>query len=199
MGGFWPVAQLPIKVGLYARVSTIDQQSLSLQLQAMRSYVENRKWSIALEIKDIGSGANQRPQRELLLSAARRREIDVVMVWKLDRWGRSLSDLVVSLKELSELNVGFVSLTEALDFSTPVGRAMAGMLAVFAEFERDILKERVRAGIAQARLEGKSHGRPKSAALKKKQIKALFAKGLSKSEISRRLGISRASVRRLLV
>ncbi|MBL8193475.1 MAG: recombinase family protein [Blastocatellia bacterium] len=199
MGGFWPVAQLPIKVGLYARVSTIDQQSLSLQLQAMRSYVENRKWSIALEIKDIGSGANQRPQRELLLAAARRREIDVVMVWKLDRWGRSLSDLVVSLKELSELNVGFVSLTEALDFSTPVGRAMAGMLAVFAEFERDILKERVRAGIAQARLEGKSHGRPKSAALKKKQIKALFAKGLSKSEISRRLGISRASVRRLLV
>jgi len=193
------VAQLPIKVGLYARVSTIDQQSLSLQLQAMRSYVENRKWSIALEIKDIGSGANQRPQRELLLAAARRREIDVVMVWKLDRWGRSLSDLVVSLKELSELNVGFVSLTEALDFSTPVGRAMAGMLAVFAEFERDILKERVRAGIAQARLEGKSHGRPKSAALKKKQIKALFAKGLSKSEISRRLGISRASVRRLLV
>ena len=76
---------------------------------------------------------------------------------------------------------------------------MAGMLAVFAEFERDILKERVRAGIAQARLEGKAHGRPKSAALKKKQIKALFAKGLSKSEISRRLGISRASVRRLLV
>jgi putative DNA-invertase from lambdoid prophage Rac len=199
MGGFWPVAQLPIKVGLYARVSTIDQQSLSLQLQAMRSYVENRKWSIALEIKDVGSGANQRPQRELLLAAARRREIDVVIVWKLDRWGRSLSDLVVSLKELSELNVGFVSLTEALDFSTPVGRAMAGMLAVFAEFERDILKERVRAGIAQACLEGKSHGRPKSAALKKKQIKALFAKGLSKSEISRRLGISRASVRRLLV
>jgi DNA invertase Pin-like site-specific DNA recombinase len=193
------VAQLPIKVGLYARVSTIDQQSLSLQLQAMRSYVENRKWSIALEIKDVGSGANQRPQRELLLAAARRREIDVVIVWKLDRWGRSLSDLVVSLKELSELNVGFVSLTEALDFSTPVGRAMAGMLAVFAEFERDILKERVRAGIAQARLEGKSHGRPKSAALKKKQIKALFAKGLSKSEISRRLGISRVSVRRFLV
>lgn len=193
------MAQLPIKVGLYARVSTIDQQSLSLQLQAMRSFVENRKWSIALEIKDVGSGANQRPQRELLLAAARRREIDVVIVWKLDRWGRSLSDLVVSLKELSELNVGFVSLTEALDFSTPVGRAMAGMLAVFAEFERDILKERVRAGIAQARLEGKSHGRPKSAALKKKQIKALFAKGLSKSEISRRLGISRVSVRRLLV
>ncbi|MBL8196298.1 MAG: recombinase family protein [Blastocatellia bacterium] len=188
-----------MKVGLYARVSTIDQQSLSLQLQAMRSYVENRKWSIALEIKDVGSGANLRPQRELLLAAARRREIDVVIVWKLDRWGRSLSDLVVSLKELSELNVGFVSLTEALDFSTPIGRAMAGVLAVFAEFERDILKERVRAGITQARLEGKSHGRPKSAALKKKQVKSLFAKGLSKSEISRRLGISRASVRRLLV
>jgi len=84
-----------------------------------------------------------------------------VVVWRLDRWGRSLPDLVVTLRELIELGVGFVSLTEALDLTTPTGRAMAGMLAVFAEFEREVLRERVRAGIAQARKEGRPHGRPR--------------------------------------
>ncbi|MBA3441493.1 MAG: recombinase family protein, partial [Pyrinomonadaceae bacterium] len=105
---------------------------------------------------------------------------------------------VVTLKELSDVGVGFVSLTEALDLTTPTGRAMAGMLAVFAEFEREIMRERVRAGIAQARAEGRPHGRPRSAAHKEKEVRRLYAKGLSKSEIARRLEIGRTSVRRLL-
>ena len=88
-----------------------------------------------------------------LLDAARRREIDVVLVWRLDRWGRSVADLLSTLQELEHLGVGFVSLTEALDLTTPAGRAMAGLLAVFAEFEREILRERVRAGLAHARQE----------------------------------------------
>ena len=96
--------------------------------------------------------------------AARRREIDVIVVWRLDRWGRSVADLMATLGELTELGVGFVSLTEALDLTTPTGRAMAGMLAIFAEFEREILRERVRAGIAQARKQGRPHGRPRTAA-----------------------------------
>jgi len=83
-----------------------------------------------------------------LLGAARRRELDVVVVWRLDRWGRSLVDLVTTVQELAALKVGFVSLSEALDMTTPSGRALAGMLAVFAEFERDILRDRVEAGIA---------------------------------------------------
>jgi DNA invertase Pin-like site-specific DNA recombinase len=95
---------------------------------------------------------------ELLLKAARRREIDVILVWRLDRWGRSVTDLVLTLKDLSELGVAFVSLTEALDLTTPSGRAMAGLLAVFAEFEREILRERVVAGLAQARKQGKTSG-----------------------------------------
>lgn len=99
----------------------------------------------------MASGATSRPRREELLKAARRREIDVVLVWRLDRWGRSVADLVTSLNELHALGIGFVSLTEALDLTTPSGRALAGMLAVFAEFERDILRDRVKAGIAQAR------------------------------------------------
>ena len=150
------------RVGLYARVSTHDQQTLSLQIRAMREYSARRGWSIATQIKEVGSGAVERQLREKLLAAARRREIDAVLVWRLDRWGRSLADLVVTLKELAELGVGFVSLNEALDLTTPTGRAMAGLLSVFAEFEHEILRERIRAGIAEARLKGKHLGRPQS-------------------------------------
>ena len=103
------------RVGLYARVSTHDQQTLSLQIRAMREYSAKRGWSIATQIKEVGSGAVERQLRGKLLAAARRREIDAVVVWRLDRWGRSLADLVVTLKELAELGVGFVSLNEALD------------------------------------------------------------------------------------
>jgi putative DNA-invertase from lambdoid prophage Rac len=164
----------------------------------MRDYVRKRGWQTAIAIKDIGSGANLRPQREDLLQAARRREIDLVLVWRLDRWGRSLVDLVTTLQELMALGVGFVSLTEALDMTAPSGRALAGMLAVFAEFERDILRDRVRAGIAQARKEGRQHGRPPTLAQFVPRVKALAKTGLSKRAIAKRLNISRTSVRRFL-
>jgi DNA invertase Pin-like site-specific DNA recombinase len=169
-----------------------------MQLEAMRAYASQRGWNVISEIKDVGSGSIHRPQREGLLKAARRREVDVVLVWRLDRWGRSVADLVLTLKELNEMGIGFVSLTEALDLTTPTGRAMAGLLAVFAEFEREILRERVRAGIAQARKQGKPHGRPRSAASKSAQVWDLFTDGVSRSEIARRLLIGRTSVRRIL-
>ena len=121
------------------RVSTHDQKTLPLQLVAMRDYAEKRGWAVAVEVQDVGSGATIRPQRETLIEAARRREIDCVLVWRLDRWERSLVDLVNTLQELNALGVGFVSLCEALDLTTPSGRALAGMLAVFAEFERKTL------------------------------------------------------------
>jgi DNA invertase Pin-like site-specific DNA recombinase len=186
------------RVGLYARVSTHDQQTLSLQMRAMREYAAKRGWTIAAQIKEVGSGAAERELRENLLAAARRREIDVVLVWRLDRWGRSLVDLVVTLKELAELGVSFVSLSEALDLTTPTGRAMAGLLSVFAEFEHEILRERIRAGIAEARLKGKRFGRPLTAAKKAGQIRKLYRAGISKAEIARRLEIGRTSVRRVL-
>ena len=187
-----------MRAAIYARVSTHDQQTLGLQVDAMRSYIKDRGWQVARQIKDVGSGTRERPERELLLKAARRRELDVVVVWRLDRWGRSLPDLVVTLRELTDLGVGFVSLTEALDLTTPTGRALTGMLAVFAEFEREILRERVRAGIAQARKEGRPHGRPRTASLKAAEVRRLNAEQLSHSEIARRLGIGRTSVRRIL-
>jgi putative DNA-invertase from lambdoid prophage Rac len=188
----------PLRVGLYARVSTHDQQTLPLQIHAMREYAAKRGWSIAAQIKEVGSGASQRELRETLLATARRREVDVVLVWRLDRWGRSVADLVSTLQELQHLGVGFVSLTEALDLTTPAGRAMAGLLAVFAEFEREILRERVRAGLAHARLNGKRLGRPPSVVHKAVEARKLYRQGLSKSKIAHRLQIGRTSVRRLL-
>jgi putative DNA-invertase from lambdoid prophage Rac len=188
-----------MRAGLYARVSTHDQQTLGLQSEAMAVYIKNRGWITARQIEDVGSGSKDRPGRESLLSAARRREIDVIVVWRLDRWGRSVADLMTTLRELLDLGVGFVSLTEALDLTTPSGRAMAGMLAIFAEFEREILRERVKAGIAQAQKEGRPHGRPRTAALKAEEVRRLKADRVSHSEIARRLGIGRTSVRRVLV
>ena len=186
------------RVGLYARVSTHDQKTLPLQMRTMREYAAKRGWTVAVQIKEVGSGALERELREKLLAAARRREVDVVLVWRLDRWGRSLVDLVVTLKELAELGVGFVSLTEALDLTTPTGRAMAGLLSVFAEFEREILRERISAGIAEARLKGKHLGRPVTVGKQTSQVRKLHRTGVSKAEIARRLDISRTSVRRLL-
>ena len=163
----------------------------------MREYATRRGWRIALQVKEIGSGASQRERREQLLEAARRREIDVVLVWRLDRWGRSVTDLLATLQELEHLGVGFVSLTEALDLTTPAGRAMAGLLAVFAEFEREILRERVRAGLAHARQNGQRWAAA-TAALHADQVRKLYRAGTSKSEIARRLQIGRTSVRRIL-
>jgi putative DNA-invertase from lambdoid prophage Rac len=187
-----------MKLGLYARVSTHEQQTLPLQREAMAAYVQQRHGVIVLTVEDIGSGVSERRQREALLRAARRREIDAIVVWRLDRWGRSLADLVGTLHELQALGVGFISLQEALDFTTPAGRALAGMLSVFAEFERDILRERVKAGIAQARKRGTRHGRPPTVAQYATVIRHLAVTGLSTSAIARQVGISRASVRRVL-
>src|SRR5450432_2103231 len=186
------------RAGLYARVSTYDQQTLPMQSRAMREYAARRGWTIALQVREVGSGPARREAREKLLEAARRREIDVVLVWRLDRWGRSVTDLLATLQELEHLDVGFVSLTEALDLTTPAGRAMAGLLSIFSEFEREILRERVRAGLAHARQNGQRLGRPITAGLHADHVRKLHRAGVSKSEIARQLTIGRTSVRRIL-
>jgi len=187
-----------MQVALYARVSTHDQQTLPMQLKAMREYAKKRGWKIKHEIQEIGSGAKTRPKREELLKDARRRQIDAIIVWRLDRWGRSVSDLIGTIRELTDTGVGFISLTEAFDLTTPAGKALSGMLAVFAEFERDILRERGKAGIAYSPEQGPVHGRPPTASLKTAQIKKLKKTGLNNSEIARKLKIGRTSVIRAL-
>ena len=187
-----------MQVAIYARVSTHDQQTLPLQLKAMHDYAKKRGWKVTREIQEVGSGAKTRPKREELLKDARRRQVDAILVWRLDRWGRSVSDLIGTIRDLTDTGVGFVSLNEAFDLTTPAGKALSGMLAVFAEFERDILRERVKAGIAHARSKGRSHGRPATASLRSDEIRKLKKKGLSNSEIARTLKIGRASVIRSL-
>ena len=187
-----------LRAGLYARVSTNDQQTLAMQNRALREYAARRGWAIALQVREVNSGAARREAREQVMEAARRREIDLVLVWRLDRWGRSVTDLLATLQELEHLGVGFVSLTEALDLTTPASRAMAGLLAVFAAFEREVLQERTKAGLAHARANGKRLGRPATAGIHAAEIRKLHRAGVSKSEIARRLSIGRTSVRRIL-
>jgi len=188
-----------MRAAIYARVSTADQQTLPLQIQRLEEYAATRAWTITQQVEEQASGAkDSRPKRAEIMKAARRRDIDVVLVWKIDRWGRSMADLATTINELQELGVGFVSLTEALDFTTPSGRAMAGLLGVFADYERELIRERVKAGIAHARANGKPHGRPAMAQEKAESVRRLAAEGLSQGEIARRLLIHRRSVGRVL-
>lgn len=133
-------------VGIYARVSTHNQQTLPMQLKQMKEYIKNRNWKLTTEVQEISSGAKTRPRREELLKMARRREIDAVFAWKLDRFGRPLADLITTLNELRDNGVTFISLKGSLDFSTTSGSAMADILSTFAEFERDIIRERGKGG-----------------------------------------------------
>ena len=189
----------PMHAALYARVSTHDQQTLAMQIESMREYATRRGWMITEALEEIASGAkDNRPKRQALLRAARQRQLDAILVWKLDRWGRSLVELMTTLHELTALGMGFVSLTEALDLTTPAGRAFAGFLAVFAEFERDLIRERIKAGITDARKRGKAHGRPRATANDAAQIRTLAQQGLSQAAIARQLGVWRTSVRRVL-
>src|SRR5258708_3157854 len=147
------------RAGLYARVSTNDQQTIPLQMRALREYAARRGWTIAMQVKEAGSGASQPQLPEKFRDAARRGEVEGGRGGGWDGGGRSVAGLLAPLQELQHLGVGFVSLREALDLTPPAGRAMAGLLAVFAEFEREILRERVRAGLDHARQQGKQLGR----------------------------------------
>jgi DNA invertase Pin-like site-specific DNA recombinase len=147
------------RIALYARVSTLDKgQNPEMQLAELRAFVNARGWTITKEYVDHGvSGAKeQRPALDALWRDAKARLFDCVCVWKLDRFGRSSKHLINSLSEFQELGISFVSLRDGFDLTTPGGRAMFGMVAVMAEFERDLIRERVIAGIAQAKAEGRS-------------------------------------------
>src|SRR5207244_4330634 len=171
----------PKRVGLYARVST-DGQTTKNQLDALRTTVQHRGWTVAAEFVDRGiSGAksrNGRPHFDALLRAVTRREIDLVAAWSVDRLGRSLQDLIAFLSDLQASKVDLYLHQQALDTSTPSGKAMFGMLGVFAEFERSIIQERVKAGLARARAEGTTLGRPKTDTKVEQKIRNLTAKGV---------------------
>jgi DNA invertase Pin-like site-specific DNA recombinase len=186
------------RVAIYARVSTLDQEPEN-QLQELRCYVAARGWS-ATDYVDRGiSGAkDRRPALDQLLRDAKRRRFDGVVVWSLDRLGRSLKHLVVLLDDLQALGISFVSVREGLDWTTPSGRLQAQLLAMIAEFERSRIQERVRAGLARARAQGKRLGRPRGTPLPTGAPEGLTVRqaatlwGVSKSTAARRLGAGRS-------
>jgi DNA invertase Pin-like site-specific DNA recombinase len=182
----------PKRVALYARVST-DGQTTENQRRELRAAVERNGWTIASEYIDHGiSGANgrkDRPEFDDLLRAVARKEFDVVAAWSVDRLGRSLQDLVGFLSDLQSKKIDLYLHQQALDTSTPSGKAMFGMLGVFAEFERSIIQERVKAGLARARAKGKSLGRPRADAVIEQRIRELAAQGMGKVKIAKTLGV----------
>lgn len=189
-----------MRVALYARVSTINHgQDVGLQTSELRLYAESRGWEVVGEYTDTISGAKEsRPALNRLMAEAKARHLDVIAVWKLDRFGRSAKHLVNALSELQALGVAFVSLRDNLDFSTPAGRLQFQMLAAFAEFERAMIAERVKAGVARRKAKGLPVGRqPKVMDLDK--ARALQAEGLSIREIAKRLGAKRSLVHKRLL
>src|ERR1700758_5265531 len=151
-----------MKTAIYARVSTSNGQDPSMQTRELKEYCERRGWTVACEYVDVGvSGSkDSRPQLNQLMANAKRRHFDVVLVWKLDRFGRSLKHLVNALAEFEALGVTFVSLRDNLDLSTPSGRLMFQIIGAMAEFERSLIVERVRAGLRNAKAKGIRLGRP---------------------------------------
>lgn len=150
-----------MKIGLYARISTTDKgQDAELQLRDLRRYADARGWTIEGQYIDQCSGSkDRRPELDRLLDDARKRNIDGILVWRLDRFGRSLKHLINTLDELRSLGVSFISFSENLDLSTSTGKLLFYLLGAFAEFERNLIQERVMAGIANARAKGKRIGR----------------------------------------
>ena len=158
-----PAQEIPIplvrSVAIYARVSTRDQ-NCELQLRELGQYAERRGWLVVGEYVDHISGSkDSRPHLNRLMADAHQRRFDAVIVWKIDRFGRSLKHLVTALGDLAAYGVAFVSLRDNLDLSTPSGRLMFHVVAAMAEFERELIRERVRAGLANARPKGKRLGR----------------------------------------
>jgi DNA invertase Pin-like site-specific DNA recombinase len=182
------------RVAIYARVSTQDQDP-QMQLRELRSYAKHRAFTIAHEFIDHVSGAtSERPELSKLWQAARARKIDTVLVWKFDRFARSTKQLIDALEEFRHLGVDFISITEQIDTSSPMGKAMFTVISAIAEFERSLISERVRSGIAKARAQGKQHGRPKTSTDTIKEIKRLRRQGKSLNKIAKQLGVSHQTV-----
>jgi len=187
------------RVALYARVSTTDQSTDS-QLLDLRRYVRERGWNIFREYVDEGiSGTKDfRPALNELMNDARKRKFDVVLVWRFDRFARSTKHLILALEEFRNLGIDFVSYQENIDTSSPLGSAIFTIISAVAQLERDIIAERVKAGLRRAVEAGKRLGRPRGTALDVEALHRLRRKGLSFQQIATELNTSKTTVSRLL-
>ena len=198
---------VPLRVGIYARVSTTEQNP-EAQLTALRGYAAGRGFVIQDEYVDHLSGdrspRSRRPRRtkeaafDRLMADAHRRHFDCVLVWKYDRFARSLGTLIAALRQFDSLGIDFISYTQSIDTTTSMGRLFFNIIGSFAEFEREMIGERIRAGLANARAKGRVLGRPERDPSAKARIVALRAQGLSLREIARREGRSPSGVSKIL-
>ena len=181
----------PLRAGLYARVSTEDKgQDPETQLRPLRDHAERRGFVVVGEFVDRASGTTEaRPQYQRLLAAARRRELDVVLVWRYDRFARSTRALVNALGEFRAKGVAFISHQEDVDTTTPQGELVFGLMASLAQFEGALIGARVRAGMARARAQGKRVSRPPLPEATRRRIAELHGQGVSIKKIATQLGI----------
>lgn len=195
------ILQQTFRVAIYARVSTANGgQNPSLQTRELKEYCEHRDWQLAGEYVDTGiSGAKERrPELDRLMADAHRRRFDAVVVWKFDRFARSVSHLLRALETFRALGIEFVSFSEQLDTSTPAGKLVFTVLGAVAELERSLIAERVRAGLRNARAKGKRLGRP-PIGVDAARIASLRSTGRSWREITEQTGISKGTAQRAVV
>ncbi len=190
-----------IRVALYVRVST-DGQTTDNQRLELEKVAQNRGWDIVAVFDDNGvsgaKGREYRKQFDALIKDATRGRFDIVAAWSVDRLGRSLQDLVSFLNELNAVGCGLYLHQQGIDTTTPAGKAMFQMCGVFAEFERAMIQERVKAGLNRAKAQGKTLGRPKVNGKTEKAVLAARAKGTGKRKISKQLGIGVSTVNRII-
>jgi DNA invertase Pin-like site-specific DNA recombinase len=186
-----------MRAALYARVSTLNGQNPEMQLAELREYASRRGWEIVREYVDEGvSGSKEsRPELNRLMGDAHRRHYDIVLVWKVDRFGRSLKHLVNALADLDSNGVGFASLKDNLDLSTPSVRLMFQIIGAMAEFERALIQERVKAGLSHARRSGKTLGRPRLV-IDAAKVASLRSAGAAWTTVARQVGQTVAACRR---
>lgn len=189
------------QVALYCRVSTKDQ-SVDMQTADLRQLAEHRGWEVAAVVEEKRSGAKLRPKREQLIADAKAGKYDAILVWKFDRWGRSMIDLVTSVTELDDAKVAFVSLKDNFDLTTSHGRLFMNLFASFAQFEREQIVDRVTAGLRHAKKHGtksgKAIGRPRVIDRHMTEIRALASHGKSCGEIADKLSLGYGTVYRAL-
>lgn len=185
-----------MRVAIYARVSTADQ-SCEMQLRELREYTERRGWKAAREYVDTGwSGAKEsRPELDRLMRDAGMRRFDAVLVWKLDRWGRSVAHSIKSIQALTALDIRFLAVTQNIDTdgSNPMSRFLLHIFAAFAELEREMIRERVSCGIRAAKASGKQLGRPKRV-FRRDEAVSMRKAGMSWRKIAAALEVPMATV-----
>ena len=183
-----------MKIAIYARVSTHNGQDPEMQLRELREYCQRREWEITREYVDVGisGGKEKRPELDMLLRDAHLRHFDVVVVWRFDRFARSVSHLLKALENFRAMGIEFVSLSEQVDTSTPTGKMVFTVLGAVAELERSLIVERVRAGLRNARAKGKRLGRPRKVT-SAEAISRMRTEGATWRAIGKTLGVSPAT------